>query len=75
MRRLNADQTHPVTLTLNGRTFTRQASPRMLLSDFLRQQLHSTQGEHSKHHTRVTLYDFAEYQGFYHHPSGKNEGI
>ena len=42
MRRLNADQTHPITLTLNGRTVTGQASPRMLLSDFLRQQLHST---------------------------------
>lgn len=42
MRRLTADQTHPVTLTLNGGTVTGQASPRMLLSDFLRQQLHST---------------------------------
>ena len=42
MRRLTANQTHPVTLTLNGRAVTGQASPRMLLSDFLRLHLHAT---------------------------------
>jgi 2-furoyl-CoA dehydrogenase 2Fe-2S iron sulfur subunit len=39
MPSLNAQAKHPVTITLNGRTRTGHASPRMLLSDFLRHEL------------------------------------
>ncbi|MCZ4354003.1 (2Fe-2S)-binding protein [Roseovarius aestuarii] len=42
MRRLNADQRHTVTLTLNGQLVEGQATPRMLLSDFLRHELAAT---------------------------------
>lgn len=42
MRRLSADTLHPVTLVLNGQTVTGSASPRMLLSDFLRHELGMT---------------------------------
>ncbi|WP_207482515.1 (2Fe-2S)-binding protein [Arenibaculum pallidiluteum] len=36
---MNADTRHPVTITLNGRSRTGHAHPRMLLSDFLRHEL------------------------------------
>ena len=39
MPSLNAQAKHPVSITLNGRTRTGHASPRMLLSDFLRHEL------------------------------------
>ncbi len=39
MPRLNRGARHAVTLTLNGRKVTGHAEPRMLLSDFLRQEL------------------------------------
>ncbi len=39
MPRLNAGDTHPVRLTLNGRAIEGRAEPRMLLSDFIRHTL------------------------------------
>jgi 2-furoyl-CoA dehydrogenase 2Fe-2S iron sulfur subunit len=42
MRRLTAKNRHTVSLTLNGRPIEGLASPRMLLSDFLRQELAAT---------------------------------
>jgi len=39
MPRLNADNRHRVTFSLNGATVSGDAEPRMLLSDFLRQVL------------------------------------
>jgi 2-furoyl-CoA dehydrogenase 2Fe-2S iron sulfur subunit len=42
MQRLNADQRHKVSLTLNGRSVEGLATPRMLLSDFLRHELAMT---------------------------------
>ncbi len=41
MRRLAADQRHRVALTLNGERRDGLAEPRMLLSDFLRHELHA----------------------------------
>ena len=41
MPQLNRDDDHKITLTLNGRDVTGRAEPRMLLSDFLRQKLHT----------------------------------
>ena len=41
MPQLNRDDDHKITLTLNGRDVTGRAEPRMLLSDFLRQILHT----------------------------------
>lgn len=42
MSRLTADKKHIVTFTLNGRTVTGMAEPRMLLTDFLRGELGMT---------------------------------
>jgi 2-furoyl-CoA dehydrogenase 2Fe-2S iron sulfur subunit len=42
MTRLKAGARHPVRFTLNGKAVEAQAEPRMLLSDFLRQQLGAT---------------------------------
>jgi 2-furoyl-CoA dehydrogenase 2Fe-2S iron sulfur subunit len=42
MPRLNRDTRHRITFTLNGRTVSGHAEPRMLLSDFLRQELAAT---------------------------------
>jgi 2-furoyl-CoA dehydrogenase 2Fe-2S iron sulfur subunit len=42
MTRLSAHDRHPVRLTLNGAAVAAEAEPRMLLSDFLRQQLGAT---------------------------------
>jgi len=42
MRRLSATERHRITVTLNGRTVTAAAEPRMLLSDFLRETLGAT---------------------------------
>ena len=42
MPRLNADARHPVAFTLNGRPVKGIASPRMLLSDFLRHEIGAT---------------------------------
>jgi 2-furoyl-CoA dehydrogenase 2Fe-2S iron sulfur subunit len=42
MTRLKAGARHPVRFTLNGRAVEAEAEPRMLLSDFLRQQLGAT---------------------------------
>ena len=42
MNRLDQHQRHPVRLTLNGVPRTGVAAPRMLLSDFLRQELGAT---------------------------------
>jgi 2-furoyl-CoA dehydrogenase 2Fe-2S iron sulfur subunit len=42
MTRLEADARHPVRFTLNGKAVEAEAEPRMLLSDFLRQQLGAT---------------------------------
>lgn len=42
MRRLNAEDTHLVRFTLNGRAVEAQVSPRMLLSDVLRGALGAT---------------------------------
>jgi len=42
MPRLNADRRHPVAFTLNGRTVTGEAEPRLLLTDFLRHILGAT---------------------------------
>jgi len=42
MTRLSANGRHPVRLTLNGRPVEAEAEPRMLLSDFLRQQIGAT---------------------------------
>lgn len=42
MRRLNADQRHMVSFTLNGRPVEGHAAPRTLLSDFLRHELAAT---------------------------------
>ncbi|MGE0745173.1 MAG: (2Fe-2S)-binding protein [Rhodospirillales bacterium] len=39
MPTLNRDARHPLTLVVDGRTVTGLAEPRMLLSDFLRQEL------------------------------------
>jgi aerobic-type carbon monoxide dehydrogenase small subunit (CoxS/CutS family) len=39
MPRLSAGRRHPVTFSLNGKTVSGEAEPRMLLSDFLRQVL------------------------------------
>ena len=39
MPQLNRDARHSVTITLNGRQVSGYAEPRMLLSDFLRQEL------------------------------------
>ena len=41
MPQLNRDDEHKITLTLNGRVVSGRAEPRMLLSDFLRQNLHT----------------------------------
>ncbi len=38
MPKLNRDARHPITLTVDGRSVTGYAEPRMLLSDFLRQE-------------------------------------
>lgn len=42
MTRLKAGARHPVRFTLNGNAVEAEAEPRMLLSDFLRQQLGAT---------------------------------
>lgn len=42
MRQLDAHQRHLVSLTINGRVMKGWAEPRMLLSDFLRQELAMT---------------------------------
>jgi 2-furoyl-CoA dehydrogenase 2Fe-2S iron sulfur subunit len=42
MPRLSADQRHRVRFTLNGRPVAAEAEPRMLLTDFLRQDLGMT---------------------------------
>ena len=42
MPKLARDRRHPITLTLNGKTRTGHAEPRMLLSDFLRHELGAT---------------------------------
>ena len=42
MRRVNADERTTVRLTLNGKPATGQAESRMLLTDFLRQELGAT---------------------------------
>ncbi len=42
MRRVNRDQRATINLTLNGRKVSGEAEPRMLLSDFLRQELGAT---------------------------------
>jgi 2-furoyl-CoA dehydrogenase 2Fe-2S iron sulfur subunit len=42
MIRLKAGARHPVRFTLNGKAVEAEAEPRMLLSDFLRQQLGAT---------------------------------
>jgi Aerobic-type carbon monoxide dehydrogenase, small subunit CoxS/CutS homologs len=42
MPRLSADQRHRVRFTLNGRPVEAEAEPRMLLTDFLRQDLGMT---------------------------------
>ncbi|MDI4232607.1 (2Fe-2S)-binding protein [Bradyrhizobium sp. Arg237L] len=42
MTRLSADGRHPVRFKLNGRPVEAEAEPRMLLSDFLRQQIGAT---------------------------------
>ncbi len=42
MPRLNANAKHEVSLTLDGREVSGYATPRMLLTDFLRQELGST---------------------------------
>ena len=42
MRRVNRDQRTTIKLTLNGRTVSAEAEPRMLLSDFLRHALGAT---------------------------------
>jgi 2-furoyl-CoA dehydrogenase 2Fe-2S iron sulfur subunit len=42
MPKLARDRRHPITLTLNGKTRTCHAEPRMLLSDFLRHELGAT---------------------------------
>jgi 2-furoyl-CoA dehydrogenase 2Fe-2S iron sulfur subunit len=42
MTRLKADGRHPVRFTLNSKPVEAEAEPRMLLSDFLRQQLGAT---------------------------------
>jgi len=39
MAKLNRGARHPITFTLNGREVTGHAEPRMLLTDFLRQEL------------------------------------
>jgi len=39
MPKLNRDDRHEITVTVNGRTVTGRAEPRMLLSDFLRQEI------------------------------------
>ena len=42
MTRLAAHEAHSVRLTLNGRKVEGRATPRMLLTDFLRHELHAT---------------------------------
>lgn len=42
MTRLNAESRHSVTFTLNGRPVQGEAAPRLLLTDFLRQQTGAT---------------------------------
>jgi 2-furoyl-CoA dehydrogenase 2Fe-2S iron sulfur subunit len=42
MRRINKDQRTRIRLTLNGRTLSAEAEPRMLLSDFIRHSLGAT---------------------------------
>jgi 2-furoyl-CoA dehydrogenase 2Fe-2S iron sulfur subunit len=42
MRRVNRDQRNRISITLNGRQVSAEAEPRMLLSDFIRQQLGAT---------------------------------
>ena len=42
MRRVNRDQRNRISVTLNGRQVSADAEPRMLLSDFIRQQLGAT---------------------------------
>jgi 2-furoyl-CoA dehydrogenase 2Fe-2S iron sulfur subunit len=42
MTRFEANARHPVRFTLNGKAVEAEAEPRMLLSDFLRQQLGAT---------------------------------
>jgi 2-furoyl-CoA dehydrogenase 2Fe-2S iron sulfur subunit len=42
MTRLKAGARHPVRFTLNGKAVEAEAEPRMLLSDFLREQLGAT---------------------------------
>ena len=42
MRRVNRNEKTRVTLTLNGKTLSAQAEPRMLLTDFLRHALGAT---------------------------------
>jgi len=42
MRRINKDQRARIKLTLNGRTLSAEAEPRMLLSDFLRHSVGAT---------------------------------
>lgn len=42
MPRLSADQRHEVHFTLNGRPVSGRASPRLLLSDFLRHEIGAT---------------------------------
>jgi 2-furoyl-CoA dehydrogenase 2Fe-2S iron sulfur subunit len=42
MRSVKQDERAKITVTLNGRTLTAEAEPRMLLSDFIRQSLGAT---------------------------------
>jgi 2-furoyl-CoA dehydrogenase 2Fe-2S iron sulfur subunit len=42
MRSVKQDERAKITVTLNGRTLTAEAEPRMLLSDFIRQALGAT---------------------------------
>ena len=42
MTRLSAEKRHPVKFTLNGKSVQDEASPRLLLTDFLRQQIGAT---------------------------------
>ncbi len=42
MSRLSADQRHVIRFTLNGKSCSGQAEPRMLLTDFLRHQIGAT---------------------------------
>ena len=42
MTRMSAEMRHPVRFTLNGKSVQDEASPRLLLTDFLRQQIGAT---------------------------------